>query len=109
MISEKQLAANRRNARFSTGARTAAGQARSSLNNLRHGLTGQIANLPAEDREAHDRFCGELIDILQPETPIEIQLAQSVAEDNWRLNRARETNIFALGHEGERRELQISS
>ncbi len=110
MISEKQLAANRRNAERSTGARTAAGHARSSLNNLRHGLTGQINVLPTEDREAHDRFCNELIDSLKPETPIELQFAQSVAEDNWRLNRARaiETNIFALGHQGERRELQVA-
>jgi hypothetical protein len=110
MISEKQLAANRSNAQLSTGARTAAGHARSSLNNLRHGLTGQVAILPTEDREAHDRFCGELIDSLRPETPLELQLAQSVAEDNWRLNRARaiETNIFALGHQGERRELQVA-
>jgi len=110
MISEKQLAANRRNAQLSTGARTPDGHARSSMNNLRHGLTGQIAILPTEDREAHDRFCGELVDSFNPETPMERQLAQSVAEDNWRLNRARaiETNIFALGHEGERREIQVA-
>jgi hypothetical protein len=110
MISEKQLAANRRNAERSTGARTAAGKARSSLNNLRHGLTGQINVLPTEDREAHDRFCTELIDSLKPETPMEKQLAHSVAEDNWRLNRVRaiENNMFALGHQGERRELQVA-
>jgi hypothetical protein len=110
MISEKQLAANRRNAELSTGARTPAGKARSSMNNLRHGLTGQINILPTEDREAHDNFCSELIDSLQPETPMEKQLAQSVAEDNWRLNRARsiENNMFALGHQNERREIQIA-
>jgi hypothetical protein len=41
---------------------------------------------------------------------MERQLALSVAEDSWRLNRARaiENNMFALGHEGERRELQIA-
>jgi hypothetical protein len=110
MISEKQLAANRRNAERSTGPTTAAGKARSSRNNLRHGLTGQINILPTEDREAHDRFCHELVDSLNPETPMERQLAHSVAEDNWRLNRARaiENNIFALGHQGERRELQVA-
>jgi hypothetical protein len=109
-ISEKQLAANRRNAELSTGARTSAGKARSSMNNLRHGLTGQINILPTEDREAHDRFCTELADSLQPETPMEKQLAHSVAEDNWRLNRARaiENNMFALGHQGERREIQVA-
>src|SRR5579862_439171 len=110
MISEKQLEANRRNAQRSTGPKTGEGKTRSSRNNLRHGLTGQINILPTEDREAHDGFCAELSDSLNPETPMERQLALSVAEDSWRLNRARaiENNMFALGHEGERRELQIA-
>ena len=109
-ISEKQLEANRRNAESSTGARTTEGKARSSLNNLRHGLTGHINILPTEDREAHDRICNDLIDSFKPETPLELQLAQAIAEDNWRLNRARaiENNIFALGHQGERREIQVA-
>ncbi len=42
MISEKQLAANRRNARHSTGPRTDAGRKASSLNARRHNLTGQV-------------------------------------------------------------------
>ncbi len=110
MISEKQLEANRRNAERSTGPTTAAGKTRSSLNNLRHGLTGQINVLPTEDREAHDRFCSEIVDSFKPETPMEQQLAHSVAEDNWRLNRARaiENNMFALGHHGEHREIQVA-
>src|SRR5580658_6503355 len=110
MISEKQIEANRRNAQHSTGPRTAEGKAQSSRNNLRHGLTGQISLLPTEDRAAHDAFCNELIGGFQPETPMERQLAQSVAEDSWRLNRACaiENNMFALGHSGERRELQIA-
>ena len=110
MVSEKQLEANRRNAQKSTGARTAAGKANSSRNNLRHGLTGHISLLPTEDREAHDAFCNELIDSFNPETPMESQLANSIAEDSWRLNRARaiENNMFALGHNHERREARIA-
>src|ERR1700689_5531729 len=110
MVSEKQLAANRRNAEKSTGPKTAIGQSNSSRNTLRHGLTGQISLLPTEDREAHDAFCTALIDSLHPETPMERQLAQSTAEDHWRLNRARaiENNMFALGHTGDRRELQVA-
>jgi hypothetical protein len=110
MISEKQLEANRRNALRSTGPKTIEGKSNSSRNNLRHGLTGQINILPTEDREAHDAFCNELSDSLKPETPMEHQLAYSVAEDSWRLNRARaiENNMFALGHEGESREIQIA-
>jgi hypothetical protein len=110
MISDKQLEANRRNAQHSTGPKTTEGKSNSSRNNLRHGLTGQINILPTEDREAHDAFCNELSDSLKPETPMEHQLAQSVAEDSWRLNRARaiENNMFALGHEGERREIHLA-
>jgi hypothetical protein len=110
MISEKQLEANRRNAERSTGPKTDEGKTRSSRNNLRHGLTGQISLLPTEDREAHDAFCDELSNGLNPETPMERQFAMSIAEDSWRLNRARaiENNMFALGHERERRELQIA-
>jgi len=110
MISEKQLEANRRNAERSTGPTSAAGKARSSQNNLRHGLTGQINILPTEDREAHDHFCNEIVESFKPETPMEQQLAHSVAEDNWRLNRARaiENNMFALGHHGEHREIQVA-
>lgn len=110
MISEKRLEANRRNAQHSTGPKTPEGKARSSRNNLRHGLTGQITVLPDEDRDAHDAFCHEIVTSLKPETPIELQLAQSIAEDSWRLNRAVaiETNIFALGHDHKKSALQIA-
>src|SRR5579864_6903224 len=110
MVSEKQLEANRRNAEKSTGPKTAEGKSNSSRNNLRHGLTCQISLLPTEDREAHDKFCTELIDSFNPETPMERQLAQSIAEDSWRLNRARaiENNMFALGHGHQHREAQIA-
>ena len=106
MVTEKQLEANRRNAQKSTGPK----QPNSARNNLRHGLTGQISLLPTEDREAHDAYCNDLIESFKPDTPIEHQLAHSIAEDFWRLNRAVaiENNIFALGHQHERRELQLA-
>src|SRR5258708_2103000 len=110
MVSEKQLEANRRNAQKSTGPKTAIGQSNSSRNNLRHGLTGHISLLPTEDCEPHDTFCNSLSASFNPETPRETQPAQSVAEDSWRLNRARaiETNMFALGHDHQHREAQLA-
>lgn len=110
MPSQKQLEANRRNAIRSTGPKTVEGKARSSRNNLRHGLTGQITVLPSEDREAHDAFVNRLIESLNPETPMEEQLAHSIAEDSWRLNRvcALETNIFALGRDQEHNPVRIA-
>jgi hypothetical protein len=99
MTSEKQLAANRENALRSTGPKTEAGKQTSSMNALRHGLTGQVDLMPAEDREAQDKFCAAIVADLAPEGALETQFAQSIAEDNWRLNRGRaiETNMFAFG------------
>ena len=99
MISEKQLEANRANALLSTGAKTEEGRKRSRMNALRHGLTGQVTTMTDEDRAAHDKFSKALIASLAPEGAMEIQLAQRVATDSWRLNRASaiEDNLFALG------------
>src|ERR1700731_4350143 len=99
MISDKQLAANRNNAQKSTGPRTAEGRKRSSLNALRHGLTGQVTTMTPEDRAAQEKFSQALIKSLAPEGAMETQLAQRIATDSWRLNRisAVEDNLFALG------------
>src|ERR1022692_3450074 len=99
MTSEKQIDANRRNALLSTGAKTEAGHNRSRMNALRHGLTGQVTTMTDEDRAAHDQFSKALMKDLAPDGAMEIQLAQRIATDSWRLNRASaiEDNIFALG------------
>jgi len=99
MISEKQLTANRENAKKSTGPKTEETKKIVSQNALRHGLTGQVTLMPDEDRTAHDNFCAAIVASLAPEGALEIQLAQAIAEDNWRANRGRavETNLFALG------------
>src|SRR5271157_3844748 len=100
MTSEKQIDANRRNALLSTGPKTEVGRNRSRLNALRHGLTGQVTTMTDEDRAAHDQFSKAIMASLAPDGAMEIQLAQRVATDSWRLNRASaiEDNLFALGH-----------
>jgi hypothetical protein len=99
MTSPAQVEANRSNAAHSTGPATAPGKAISRLNATRHGLTSQVACMSWEDREAFNEFCAALVQDYRPEGPAETQIAQAIAEDNWRLNRARaiEFNIFALG------------
>src|ERR1019366_7911871 len=99
MATEQTIAANRLNAELSTGPKTEAGRKRSSLNALRHGLTGQVTAMTDEDRAAHDQLSKGLIQSLAPEGAMELQLAQRIATDSWRLNRASaiEDNIFALG------------
>jgi hypothetical protein len=101
-ISEAQLNANRQNAQKSTGPRTEEGKKRSRINAMRHGLTGQFHAFSYEDKVAFDEHCTNLMADYQPETYREKLLAMSIAEDMWRLNRARamENNIFAIGMSG---------
>jgi len=84
----------------STGPTTQAGKDRSKLNALRHGLSGQTVLMPWEDREAYQTHCASFLKTLAPVGDIETQASQGIADDQWRLNRARavDTNMFALGH-----------
>jgi hypothetical protein len=102
MPSDKQIAANQANAQKSTGPRTDEGKKRSAMNGQRHGLTGQAFLMTDEDRKAYDAFSGPYIEALKPANPVEMQLAQVLAQENHRLNRihAIEENTFALGHFG---------
>jgi hypothetical protein len=90
---------NRANAQKSTGPRTAAGKQRSSLNALRHGLTGHTIVLPTEDHSAYQRHSHAFLDEYQPKGATETQLVQSLLDTSWQLNRASavETNLFSLG------------
>ena len=99
-ISEAQREANRSNAKHSTGPRTEAGKSRSRLNATRHGLTGQFFVLTEEDRAAYETFEAGLMASLKPEGAEETQLAISIAQDHWRINRSRaiEMNSLGIGH-----------
>ena len=87
-MTEAQLSANRENAQLSTGPRTTEGRKRSSLNAYRHGLTGQIIVHTREDQEAFTKHCDGIREALAPVGALEADLAQAIAEDRWRLNRA---------------------
>ncbi|HYL77296.1 MAG TPA: hypothetical protein VEU96_23990 [Bryobacteraceae bacterium] len=80
---------NRANAQSSTGPRTAEGKLHSSQNAISHGLTAGTALLPGEDADAYHHFCRRMIEDLRPEGMLEEQLAQTVADAQWRLNRCR--------------------
>jgi hypothetical protein len=101
-----RAAINRANSENSTGPRTSAGKQRSSLNALRHGLTGQTVVLPTEDLAAYQRHAQSFLEEYHPKGATETQLVQSVIDLTWRLNRAAaaETNLLTLGiteHAGE--------
>lgn len=81
MASERQLKANRDNAKRSSGPKTAAGRLRSSQNALRHGLSRPLTADPAASRTAR-----QLAQLLLPEAadPTQamaaVELAQAQAQ-----------------------------
>lgn len=97
MPTDKQIEANRRNAQLSTGPRTPEGCAASRLNAYKHGLTGHLDVMTDEQKEARDAFIAEIADELHPLGSLERQLAHSIAETQWRINRVAviENNMFA--------------
>jgi len=84
----------------STSGRTREGKARSSMNALRHGLTACVVVLPDEDMDAYQAFAKEIVDSLDAQTPVERQFAQTVADNQWRINRIRsiEDGMLGMGH-----------
>jgi hypothetical protein len=90
---------NRANSQHSTGPKTEFGKKKSSLNALRHGLTGQIVVMPTEDLEAYQSHLKSFTDEYDPQGATEAHLVQALADTSWRLNRvaALETNLLTLG------------
>ncbi len=99
MISDAQLAANRANAQLSHGPVTETGKAASSMNALKHGLTGQTVLLDANEADAYQEALNEHVAEFQPVTFEERRLTQSAHDCAWRLNRILEleSTIYAKG------------
>ena len=100
-VTSDRAAVNAANAQKSTGPSTPAGKQRSSLNALRHGLTGHVVVLPTEDLTAYQSHLKRFVDQFQPIGALEDQLVQSLGDTTWRLNRvpAIEATFLSLAAE----------
>lgn len=87
MATRKQVAANRQNAKRSTGPRTGAGKERSSTNSIRHGLLAQFHPIAGEDPQEFSKFEERIRADLKPEGGFEESLVDRTIKDTWRLNR----------------------
>jgi hypothetical protein len=87
MASEKQLQANRANARNSTGPKTLAGKARSRLNSRKHGLTAKMLIIVGENADDFDQLRAELLEEHEPQSVLECELVERLAGILWRLRR----------------------
>jgi hypothetical protein len=97
-MSSDRSETNKANAQHSTGPKTEAGKKSSSLNALRHGLTGQLIVMPSDDLAAYQRHLKSFTDEYQPQGATESHLVQALADTSWRLNRAAalESNLLTL-------------
>ena len=89
MVTDRQIAANRRNAQKSTGPKTEAGKADSRNNALTHGLTAQNFPLQIEDEPEFNWVREGFLAEYQPATQTELALVEQIAVAFWRLRRIR--------------------
>jgi hypothetical protein len=89
MSSAAQVTANIANSRLSTGPRTGEGKRIASSNSLKHGLTSKLVVIPGEDPEAFKELRASLHADWKPVSMQESMLVDKIAEQAWRLQRAR--------------------
>ena len=85
---DKQIAANARNAQKSTGPITPSGKAKATQNALKHGLLARDIVVGIETSEEFERFRDALAERLAPHGELEVLLAQRIIAGAWRLRRA---------------------
>ena len=98
MTTFKQIEANRRNARRSTGPITEEGKLRSRRNALRHGLTAETVIGALEDAEDYKAFEAAVIADYDAQSAVERELVLRLASLLWRIRRATtmDTGLFDI-------------
>jgi len=98
VTSFKQIEANRRNARKSTGPTTEEGKQRSRCNAVRHGLTAETVIGALEDADDYRAFEAAIIADYDAQSAVERELVLRLASLLWRLRRATamETGLFEI-------------
>jgi hypothetical protein len=96
MSSAAQVLANRENSTHSTGPKTDAGKAASSVNATRHGLTSKHIVIPGEDPAEYDQHRESLLTEYKPAGEAERTLVEDIAASGWRLLRARRFETAVL-------------
>jgi len=105
-VSEKQLLANRKNAKKG-GVKTPQGKAKTRLNAVRHGLLCQDLVLPSEDECAFAELRERFITDLQPAGELEKLLVLRIASGFWRLDRALRVETALLARNIDRHEAYL--
>jgi len=97
MATEKQVVANRRNAKGITGPKTESGKAIVALNAVKHGILSRESLLEGENEATLFEFGKRMRAELRPVGELEALLADRIVSSAWRLRRlvAVEAGVFA--------------
>jgi hypothetical protein len=88
MASQRQLEANRANAKRSTGPTTPQGKARSRRNSYKNGLRAGFLLSSGEDEAEFDRLRGQLLDEHNPQSTLQAKLVEKLARTLLLMERA---------------------
>ena len=84
MVTKRQLRANRRNARSSTGPKTEAGKTNSRMNAYVHGVYGKLVHISSKDFDLFDNLREGLVEQFGPKYPTEFDLIDKLAMSYFR-------------------------
>lgn len=96
MASERQIKANRGNAKNSTGPRTDAGKKVSARNSMKHGVLSEKTVSGYEDNQVFDQLLNGLVKQFRPETVLELTLVERLANLFWRERRLANAEAITL-------------
>jgi hypothetical protein len=100
-LTQAKLNANRANSKLSTGPKSTPGKAASSNNALKHGLYSSKVVLPGEDPAELDALRADLLAEHQPGNETEKLLVLEMADNYWRLRRARMVEVHVINEGAE--------
>jgi hypothetical protein len=91
MATLKQIEANRRNSKLSSGPLSPEGKAAIRMNALKTGIDAQSHIITGEDPEALERLTAQYYERFQPQGPEEVALIDEAISSDWLLRRLRKT------------------
>jgi hypothetical protein len=97
-VTARKLAANRANAKKSTGPRTVAGKKKCAKNAVTHGLFCNDIVLPGEDAKLFEQFRHAVLLELRPLTIVELMIVDRIVIAQWKLRRL--NSVEASAHIG---------
>ena len=109
LISQRKIQANRRNAKKSTGPKTADGKAKSAMNSIKYGIYSDKYLIKDESYEEFHNYRKKILKCLNPTNAVLFDMATHVVSNGWEYQRctlleSKILNSKSLKHDAERKE-----